>query len=90
MDGIGDGGSSHCFSSSENHRQAYAQDFSLGHDLWMRLFGLEEIVEKVLNFFGLKIFSCTVFVDSISHALGDERSKWKSAGLVVETLPLKP
>ena len=90
MDGIGDwGGSLHCFCSSENHRQAYAQDFSLGHEFWMRLSGLKEIVEKILNFFGLRVFFCIVFVDSSSHAFGDEGSKWKRAGLV-ETLPLEP
>lgn len=55
----------------------------------MRLSGPKEIIEKVLNFFGLEVFSCTVFVDSISHEFADEASKWEGAGLV-ETLPLKP
>ncbi len=54
----------------------------------MRLSGPKEIVEKVLNFFGLEVFSCTVFVDSISHAFTDEASKWEGAGLV-EILLLK-
>ena len=80
---------SHGFCSSENHRHAYTRDFSLTHKFWALLFCFEELVEKVFTFFGLKVISCFVIIDPFSHALADEESKGKGAGLE-ETSFLEP
>ena len=55
----------------------------------MRFLGLEEVVEKIFNFFGFIVFSVTIVVDSFSHAFDNEEYEGKGAALV-EAFSLKP
>lgn len=71
---LGGGRGSRCFCSGEDHCQAQAEDFSVGHGFWVGFFGFEELVEKIFVL-GVIFILCTVVIKSVLHVLGYNRYK---------------